>query len=112
MARCGGEGLMARTIPGLLEGARQVERLHLLLVRALSLPGQAHIFVGRPVSRAGVCAPHCSSLEGQWLAAQYPLLHDGGKYWRWCWGYDGEGRAVVSRLCRIHDDRRRWCHLL
>src|SRR5215469_16853445 len=103
---------MARAISRLLEVARQTERFHLLLLRALSLPGQVHLFVGRPLSRARVRASHSASLEGQWLTTQYSFLHDRRQHWWWCWSYNREGRAVARRLCRIHDDRWRRSHLL
>src|SRR5215471_21870763 len=103
---------MARAISGLLEVARQAERFHLLLVRALSLPGQGHLFVGRPLSRARVRASHCASLEGQWLTTQYPFLYDRRQHWGWRWGYHSERRVMAGRLCRIRDDRWRQRDLL
>ena len=76
------ESLLARTVRRLSESARPPERLHVLLVRALSLSGPADILLGRLVSRAGVRQPHRASLERQWLAAEYSVLHDRGQYRR------------------------------
>ena len=76
------KSLLAGAFCGLSESARATERLHFLLVRALSVSGPAVVFVGRSVSRAGLREPRRASLERQWPAAEHSVLHDRREHWR------------------------------
>ena len=88
------------------------ERLHILLLRTLPVPGSSYVLLDRPLPGAGLRQPHRASLEGQWAASEHSILHDGRQHRRRGTAVLGEERPVAGGLRRQHDGRGRRRHLL